>query len=311
MPIVRDPGLDARLEELDQVDWDKSLLEHTRCPFLRAAAAAGQLKIRNGKNLNEPQPKPVLIATVDSVSQAGGGLSTVLAFFAKFNHTRGLFAGQQTQFGGLQQSEFNLDQTTDDNQSDGTHEGGVEIIRSPTGEFNRAVIARIEAKAQGSDVLTPKTMAEVIIDANGGAFSDINGGVRGGLTDLAKSAGEWALMFCLLQDEDGNVPIVDLMALCREAKVPPRGRENLSRSSAHEWVQYTSVITACIVHEKAGSLDIVGHMHEMWCGKGWHSTPGPGCGCDKCEGPEFWQNVGKSVQTAIDKLRGKVGGFAF
>jgi len=296
MLFVKDPELDARLAALP-VSWDKSLLAHTRCPFVRAAA--DKLDIDNGHNLNKPEPKRVLIAMVDSVSNAGGGLGKVLAFFARFNHTVGLHAGQSTQLEGLSQSKFNLDQTTDQNQSDGTHKGGVEIISSPTGECNLAVIGEIRKIAGNS--LTPETMSAVILAANRNA--------AGTPEDLAKSAGEWALMFCLLQDDNGDVPIADLEKLCHDARVPDHGWQNLKKSSTLEWVQYTSVITAHIA--KASVLAVIDHMHEMWCSKDWHPIPGPGCGCNKCEGPEFWKDARGSIRTAINRLPGGLGRFAF
>jgi len=70
MDIVNDRELNARLTDLGNVEWNKSLLAHTRCPFLRAAAAARKLDIKNGDNHNG---KAVLKATVHSVSEAGGG----------------------------------------------------------------------------------------------------------------------------------------------------------------------------------------------------------------------------------------------
>jgi hypothetical protein len=166
-------GLDRK------TSWDKSLLRNTRCPFLRAAASAGELDIANGQNLNNPQPKPVLVATVDSVKNAAKGLGDVLAFFATFNHTNGLMAGAENPLLRLHQATFNMDQSTDQNTSDGTHDGSVDIIRGPTGSFNPGVMAEIRKIAGNSTVLTPDAMARVILAANHAAFSEVSGNSEG------------------------------------------------------------------------------------------------------------------------------------
>ncbi len=303
MANLQDPGLNARLDDLGEVSWNKSLLQNTRCPFLRAAAAAGELSIENGNNV---QSKPVLVATVDSVKKAGRDLDGVLAFFARFNHTRGLHRGQDTQLGGLTQSTFNLDQSTDNNTSDGTHDGTVDIIHGATGLFNAAVVAKIREIVGNSAVLTPQSIAQVIIASNRGAFSDVSGNSKGKILDLAKSAGEWALMFCLLEDPEGNVPIADLEALCRDARVPQGGWDNLGSSGTREWVHYTSAITAHIAHGKHDSTaEVVDAMHATWS----EENSGPGCGCIKCmrEEAAFWQNARQSVRDAIAGLGGSLG----
>ncbi len=302
-----DPGLHARLEELGSTSWNKSLLRNTRCPFLRAAASAGDLTIQDGHNL---QSKPVLVATVDSVKIAGNGLGSVLAFFARFNHTRGLLPGAETPVGRFAQSRFNLDQSTDQNISDGTHDGSVDIIRGATGVFNPAVVQEIRKIAGDSPVLTPEAMARVIVASNQALFSDVSGNKKGTVIDRAKSAGEWALMFCLLHDDNGNVPIDDLEALCRDARVPHQGKSNLARSNTREWIHYTAVITAHIAHGQhsdAAKTETVEAMCSVWGEK----DGGPGCGCDKCakEKPGFWDNPSPSIQRSITTLGNELKGW--
>ena len=301
--MTPDSGLDGK------TSWDKSLLRNTRCPFLRAAASAGELDIVNGHNL---QSKAVLVATVDSVRKAGKGLGSVLAFFARFNHTRGLNPGADTPLQRLTQTqtEFNMDQSTDQNISDGTHNGSVDIIHGPTGSFNPEVVAEIRKIAGPSTALTPETMAQVIVAANHAAFSKVSGNSKGTVLDLAKSAGEWGLMFCLLQDDHGNVLIDDLEKLCKDAVVPPQGQGNLAKSSTREWIQYTAVITAHIAHaqnDASAGDEVAGSMHTLWC----EQNDGPGCGCAACtQGkPGFWDNPGPSIRNAMATFGGGLSGW--
>ncbi len=279
-----------------KTSWDQSLLRNTRCPFLRAAASSGELEIADGQNL---QSKPVLVATVASVSNAGKGLGGVLAFFARFNHTRGLNPDANNLLLRARQTEFNMDQSTDQNISDGTHDGSVDIIRGATGSFNPEVVAEIRKIAGNSPVLTPEAMARVIVAANHADFSQVSGNSQGTVIDLAKSAGEWGLMFCLLQDSDGNVPIDDLEALCQTAVIPLRAQANLANSSAREWIQYTTVISAHIAHTQpdAAKEEVAGAMHQFWCAQ----NDGPGCGWAQCTQaePGFWNNPGPSIRNAI------------
>ena len=269
--------------------WDESLLQNTRCPFLRAAASADELQIVNGHNL---QSKPVLVATVDSVRNAGNGLANVLAFFAKFNHTRGLKPDAENPLLRLRQTEFNLDQSTDQNISDGTHPGSVDIIRG--GSFTPEVVAAIR-KIAGNSTLTPEAMARVIVAAN-------HADSKATVIDLAKSAGEWGLMFCLLQDHDGNIPIDDLEQLCKTKVLPPQGQENLAKSSTREWIQYTTVITAHIAHEQpdAANDEVAGSMHLFWCEQN-DDPDDAGCGWAQCtQGkPALWDNQSPSIRSAI------------
>jgi hypothetical protein len=305
-PDTPDLGLHTRLEELGPT-WKKSLLQNTRCPFLRAVASAGDLKIEDGQNL---QSKPVLVATVDSVKIAGNGLANVLAFFARFNHTRGLLPGAETPVGRFAQSKFNLDQSTNDNISDGTHDGSVDIIRGATGVFNPAVVEEIRKIAGNSPVLTPEAMARVIVASNQALFSGVSGNREGKVIDLAKSAGEWGLMFCLLQDDKGDVPIDDLEALCRDARVPHQGKGNLDKSGTREWIYYTAVITAHIVHGQHCD-DVKTETVEAMCSVWGEKNNGPGCGCEKCtkEKPGFWDNAGPSIQRSITTFGNELKGW--
>jgi hypothetical protein len=289
----------AALEE--KTSWDRSLLRNIRCPFIRAAANDDKLEIVNGKN---EQNKSILLATVASVREAGGGLADVLAFFARFNHTRGL-DGVNNLLQQFNHDQFNMDQSTVQNRSDGTHSGSVNPIDGATGQLDPKVEIMIRGIAGGS-VLTPETMAGVIVPAN---RADPDASV----VDLAKSAGEWALMFCLLQDDHGNVPIDDLIALCRNMTIPPRGKINLAKSSTREWIQYTTVITAHIAHAKivsgqpALANQVGNEMHKQWCAQN-HQNNGPGCGCAVCTaGAGFWQNPGPSIRNAIATLGGGIG----
>lgn len=285
--------------------WDKSLLRNTRCPFLRAAASAGKLDIKNDQNL---QKKDVLVATVASVKSAGIGLGDVLVFFARLNHTRGLRQEPMNLIERFRQTEFNMDQSNVDNISDGTHGGSVNIICGPTGEFNPEVMEEIGKIAGGSRVLTPELMARVIVAANHTGLSKDCPDSRGEVIDLAKSAGEWGLMFCLLQDGDGDVPIDDLESLCKNQVIPPRGQQNLGKSSTREWIHYTTVITAHIAKgqpDAAAGNQVAGCMHDLWC----EEKGGPGCGCATCAKPGFWDSPGPAIRNAIDSLGAGLSGW--
>jgi hypothetical protein len=163
-------------------------------------------------------------------------------------------------------------------------------------------MAEIHEIAGDSTVLTPETMARVIVAANHAAFSEVSGNSKGTVIDLAKSAGEWGLMFCLLQDGDGNVPIDDLEKLCKDQEIPPRGQQNLAKSSTREWIQYTTVITAQIAHGQpdAAKDELAVSMHKFWC----EQNDGPGCGWAGCTqaAPGFWDNPGSSIRNAIATL---------
>jgi hypothetical protein len=66
----------------------------------------------------------------------------------------------------------------------------------------------------------------------------------------------------------------------------------------HQWIQYTTVITAHIAHlqgNAAASDEVAGSMHTLWC----EQNGGPGCGCAECTQPGFWDNPGPSIRKAI------------
>ena len=80
-----------------------------------------------------------------------------------------------------------------------------------------------------------------IIEAND---SDSN---PGSPLDLAKSAGEFALLFNLLAGEEGRMRIVDMRMLFEQNEWPPGSLRNLGKATRGDWISATKRITHEIV----------------------------------------------------------------
>ena len=127
-----------------------------------------------------------------------GSLEKVFAFFSRVNQTpftrwlRNLLSGTDffsTEFPG----------------SKGDHPGSTDTYRRDDGNFDPAAFDRVTAHSSNGRTMSQKDFAAAIIEAND---SESN---PGSALDLAKSAGEFALLFNLLGREDGNTgePIHD------------------------------------------------------------------------------------------------------
>jgi hypothetical protein len=82
-------------------------------------------------------------------------------------------------------------------------------------------------------------------------------------------------------------------------RYPLGGQQNLAKSSAREWIKYTTVITAHIAHGQSDAVkdELAVSMHKFWC----EQNDGPGCGWARCTqaAPGFWIIVAHRFGTRL------------
>ena len=169
--------------------------------------------------------------------------------------------------------------------SKGDHPGTVNFFKNDSsGEFQAEQFASVMARVSDGVTLTIQGIARMIIIANAGAWDR-----EGSTLDLAKSAGEWALMVCALR-ADGtttDIPVAGLERMYSQAD-PSQLLTGTRRASARDWVKMTAQITAAIAAEKGQAIiTVAGALHSVFesinTGNGQKLCP-----CRSCN-PEVWK----------------------
>lgn len=168
-----------------------------------------------------------------------GSLEQVLAFFARVNQTP---LGMKLSNLLKRKDLF----STDFPGSRGDHPGSTDIYSRTDGSFDEAAFARVIAHSSDGVTMTHRDIAAAIIEANEG---DSN---PGSPLDLAKSAGEFALLFNLLAGQSDRMTIEHLRTLFERNEWPTGSLHNLGRATRGDWIAETKKITSEIVRLKFG-----------------------------------------------------------
>lgn len=139
--------------------------------------------------------------------------------------------------------------STDFPGSNGDHPGSTGIYSESDGAFDLGAFDRVIAHSSDGSTMTRKDVAAAIIEANGREEN------TGSALDLAKSAGEFALLFNLLGRDDGTMLISDMRTLFDQNEWPPGALHNLRTATRHQW----NTITGEIMR---GIIDLKFHDHD-------------------------------------------------
>ncbi len=255
-----------------------------RCPAIRTLVREGKLPHMDLKEAAVQELVHVLSGQQKTLKpSAPGSLANVAGYFAIFNHglphhkedaPRGLggflhrvadwirkpftttdaaavAAGRRTD------RRFNLHL----HGSPGEHPGTVNFFHKDSGEFLPDQFRTVMSQVSDGKTLTIDGIARMIIRANNGEWD-----VPGSTLDLAKSAGEWALMVCALRKSPSttDIAIDDVERLYRAVDSTQLLMGSHS-ATAQDWVRVTAQITAAIARIKESPLvAIANKLHEAY-----------------------------------------------
>lgn len=168
--------------------------------------------------------------------------------------------------------------------SAGDHPGTVNFFKNDSGgEFQAEQFASVMTQVSDGKTLTIQGIAKMIIRANAGTWDR-----EGSTLDLAKSAGEWALMVCALRADETttDISVADLERMYSQAD-PTQLLLGTRRASARDWVKVTAQTAAAIAAEKRQStFAVASALHSVFesinTGSGQKLCP-----CKSCN-PEVW-----------------------
>jgi len=168
--------------------------------------------------------------------------------------------------------------------SKGDHPGTVNFFKNDSGgEFQAEQFTSVMTQVSDGRVLTIQGIAKMIIMANAGAWDRV-----GSTVDLAKSAGEWALMVCALRADETttDIAVADLERMYSQAD-STQLLIGTRRASAQHWVKVTAQIAAAIAAEKRQSLiTVASALHSVF--ESINSGNGEKlCPCKSCNA-EVW-----------------------
>lgn len=274
-----------------------------RCPAIRSLVREGKLQHHDLKIAAVQELVHVLSGQPRTLAPTEpGSLANVAGYFAIFNHAiphhdatapRGLWHrilswfrkplettdAAQVAAGGRTDRKFSLHMLG----SPGEHPGTVNFFHKQTGEFQPEQFRTVMNEVSDGKTLTIDGIARMIVRANNGEWD-----VPGTRLDLAKSAGEWALLVCVLRKSESStdMPIDEIERLYREAD-STRLLIGSRSATAQEWVRVTAQITAAIARGKNSRVGALarrlhkayrhinsGHAHKL-------------CPCRKCN-PGVW-----------------------
>ena len=221
------------------------------CPFMRT------LLVNHPERYNDTDRTMSLEQLVGFVREqrapeGGGSMEKVFAFFATTNH-RPFMLWLKNLLGRADLF------STDFPGSRGDHPGSSGIYRESDGTFDPTAFERVVAHSGDGTTMTQKNVAAAIIESNG---REANPGTS---LDLAKSAGEFALLFNLIGKPDGTMLISDMRMLFEDTAWPPGALENLGRATAQQWRALTGEITRTIVE-----LQVHGDEHDQKLAQAMH-----------------------------------------
>ena len=206
------------------------------CPFMRTLVVTRpDLYDDSGRTMS----RDVLLGFVRAQRspEERGDLEDVFEFFARVNQT------PFTRWVRNVMSRSDLF-STDFPGSKGDHSGSTGIYRERDGTFDETAFRRVINHSSDGTTMTRQDMASAIIEANGREE------LRGSTLDLAKSAGEFALLFNLLGPDDGAMRISDMRMLCDKNQWPPDALRNLGTATRHQWNTTTREIMRRIIELK-------------------------------------------------------------
>lgn len=145
--------------------------------------------------------------------------------------------------------------------SAGDHPGTVNFFKADeSGEFQAEQFKSAMAEFSDGQTLTIRGIARMIIKAN-------EADPKASSIDLAKSAGEWALMVCVLRPDatTTGIPVAGLERMYSQAD-PTQLLIGSKRATALEWVKVTAQITAAIAAEKglAARITLAEKLHDAF-----------------------------------------------
>ena len=148
--------------------------------------------------------------------------------------------------------------------SRGDHPGSTEIYRGSDGTFDPSAFDRVVAHSSDGTTMNQRDIAAAIIESNRHEANP------GSAVDLAKSAGEFALLFNLLGRDDSTMLISDMRMLFEHNTWPPGSLDNLGKATADEWRTLTQEIMRAIAslkfsgdNDKAQVEEAMGHLQAV------------------------------------------------
>ena len=265
-----------------------------RCPAVRALVKTGKLP---HQNLETAAVEDLVHAISEQPRNLKpdepGSLANVGGFFAIFNHgvpahmffNRFFDArdGAAVAAGASTPRRFDLRLF----ESRGDHPGTVNFFKNdPDGAFQPAQFEEEMARVSDGKTLTIQGIAQLILKANGGAWD-----AKGSIIDLAKSAGEWALMVCALRPNTSttDISVADLRALFSQGETAQLLR-GTSQASARDWVKVSAQIASAIAAaHPIKRLAIAANLHLAYrhMNRGGEKL----CPCRTCN-PAAWPTEG-------------------
>jgi hypothetical protein len=277
-----------------------------RCPAVRSLIKNGKLKHEEHDGLQTAAVQELVRAFSgqprDLAPNEPGSLANVAGFFAIVNH--GIEDGAEEQGHGLIDSVVSLLHKGGDAAkvaggksttrrfdlrflgSKGDHPGTVNFFTDDErGEFQPEKFTSAMAKFSKGGTLTIQGVARMIIEANGAD-------PKASALDLAKSAGEWALMVCVLRAGEAttDIPTAALERMYSQAD-PTQLLIGSGRATALEWVKVTAQITAAIAEEKGrvARMTLAEKLHQAF-GRFNDVSNEKICPCMTCN-PAIWRTL--------------------
>jgi hypothetical protein len=274
-----------------------------RCPAVRSLVKHGDLKHEKLETAGVQELVRALSGQErDLEPTEPGSLANVAGFFAILNHgvpngevrgrgPLGLFRNLKQQARDVADAAavaaghpttrvFDLELF----KSDGDHLGTVNFYKKDeAGEFQVEQFLTIIPQVSDGKVLTIGSLAKLIVMANDGAWDK-----QGSVVDLAKSAGEWALMVCALRENDQttDISVADVEQMYSQAD-PSRLLIGTRRATAVEWVKVTAQISAAVAAEKSDAvLGVATALHSIFEGINARARQKL-CPCRPCN-PQNW-----------------------
>ena len=267
------------------------------CPAIRSLVREGKLEHQELKIAAVQELVHVLSGQPRTLPpNEPGSLANVAGYFAIFNHSlphhepkpRGLrnrirswfrkpletTDAAQVAAGGRTDRKFSLHMLG----SRGEHPGTVNFFHKKTGEFQPEQFRTVMNEVSDGETLTIDGIARMIVRANDGEWD-----VPGTSLDLAKSAGEWALLVCVLRKDPSStdMPIAEIEQLYRDAD-STRLLAGSRSATAEEWVRVTAQIAAAIARLRNRKV----RLHKVF-----RHINGPNgvrlCPCITCN-PAMW-----------------------
>jgi hypothetical protein len=277
-----------------------------RCPAVRSLIKNDKLKHEAHEGLQTASVQDLVRALSgqdrDLAPNEPGSLANVAGFFAIVNH--GLPDGPEDQGQGVVDGLRSLLHMGGDAAkvaggkstsrrfnlrflgSKGDHPGTVNFFSDDeSGEFQAEKFTSAMAEFGEGGTLTIHGIARMIISANA---ADKNAKEL----DLAKSAGEWALMVCVLRADETttDIPVAALERMYSQAD-PTQLLIGSGRATALQWVKVTAQITAAIAAEKglAARITLAKKLHDAF-GRFNSASEEKICPCIGCN-PGSWTNL--------------------